>query len=87
MIHFKWGTTVPADEVFISIYTSGYRVVRKFSFNKDQNPEYLTPGDHEYTWNGMDEKKRPLAPGIYLCFINVHVGKKHYEASGKTEIP
>jgi hypothetical protein len=86
-IRFKWGTTVSADEVFLGIYTSGYRVVRKFSFNKKENSEYLASGEHEYTWDGRDINKRPMAPGIYLCFIQVNVGIKRYEASGKTEIP
>ena len=86
-VRFKWGTTCPADEVFLSIYTSGYRIVRKFGFNKKEKSEFLASGEHEYTWDGRDENKRPMAPGIYLCFIQVNVGKKRYEASGKTEVP
>lgn len=86
-VHFSWGTTIPADEAFLKIYTSGFRVVREFVFNRKENPEFLPAGVHDFTWDGKDEQKRAMAPGTYLCFINVNVGKKRYEASGKTEIP
>ena len=69
------------------IYTSGFRLVRDFSFNKIEKPEYLTSGTHEITWDGKDDQMRAMPPGNYLCFISVSVGKKSYEASGKTEIP
>jgi flagellar hook assembly protein FlgD len=86
-VRFGWGTTIPADEVFIKIYTSGFRIVREFQFNKDQNPENLTAGTHDLGWDGKDEEKRPMSPGVYLCFIDVNVDKKRYETSGKTVIP
>ena len=84
---FTWGTTTPADEVFLKIYTSGFRLVREFHFDKDENPENLSADTHELNWDGKDEEKRPMPPGNYLCFIDIKVGKLKYEASGKTEIP
>lgn len=87
VINFSWGTTIPADEAFLKIYTSGFRVVREFYFNKDENSDYLPAGTHDFSWDGKDDNKRPLPPANYLCFIDVNAGKKKYEASGKTEIP
>ncbi len=87
MIRFSWGTTIPSNEAFLRIYTSGFRLVWDVEFNKDNKPEYLTAGTHEDTWDGKDEEGRPMPPGNYLCFITLNVGKKSYEASGKTEIP
>jgi hypothetical protein len=86
-IRFAWGTTVPADEVFLKIYSSGFRIVHEFHFTPKDKPEFLASGGHEAVWDGKDEQRRPMPPGTYLCFINVNVGKKRYEASGKTEIP
>jgi flagellar hook assembly protein FlgD len=86
-IKFQWGTTVPADEVYLKIYTSGFRLVREFHFTSTYGPENLTGGTHEMGWDGKDEEGRPMPPGNYLCFIDINVGKKRYEASGKTEIP
>jgi flagellar hook assembly protein FlgD len=57
------------------------------NFNKDEKPEFLTSGNHETSWNAKDEEDRPMPPGNYLCYISISVGKKTYEASGKTEIP
>ncbi len=87
MIHFSWGTNIPADQAFLRIYTSGFRVVREFDFDKNETPEYLTAGSHDVSWDGKDDNKRPLPPASYLCFIDVNAGKKKYEASSKTEIP
>jgi FlgD Ig-like domain len=86
-IHFAWGTTVPADQVYLWIYTSGFRLVEDFNFNKKKQPENLSLGRHEITWDGKDSQGRRMPPGTYLCFISIHVGDKHYEASGKTEVP
>ena len=86
-VHFGWISNIPADQVFLAVYTSGFRVVRRFNFSKDKNPEELTIGSHDLTWDGKDEEGRPMPPGIYLCFIDMNVGKKKYETSGKTEIP
>ncbi len=63
------------------------RPVVNFEFNKHEKPEYLTAGTHEVVWDGRDEEERPMPPGSYICFISITVGKKTYEASGKTEIP
>ncbi len=86
-IKFSWGTTVPADEAFLKIYTSGMRVVREFYFNKNENQDYLPAGLHELSWDGRDENNRPMPPGNYLCFIDIKSGLKKYESIGKTEIP
>jgi len=61
--------------------------VQDFTFNKDNSPEYLTAGTHEFTWDGKDEQKRPMPPGVYLCFVNARVGNKSYDFGGQTEIP
>ena len=84
---FKWGTTISADEVFLKVYTSGFRIVREFDFNQQERADLLDAGPHDFAWDLRDEEKRPMPPGNYLCFIDVKVGKKRYEASGKTEIP
>lgn len=75
------------DETFLRIYTSGFRTVREFIFNKDQKPEYLTLETHEFAWDGRDEENRSMTPGTYHCIISVRAGKKNYEASGKIDIP
>lgn len=86
-IHFAWGTTIPSSEVFLRVYTSGFRLVWDENFNQDNQPQFLTSGDHDTYWNARDEEERPMPPGNYLCFISITVGKKNYEASSKTEIP
>lgn len=86
-IHFQWGTTIPADEAYLRVFTSGFRLVWEEVFNKDQKPEFLTTDPHDVTWNGRDDQGRPMPPGSYICFISVTVGKKSYESSSKTEIP
>jgi hypothetical protein len=86
-VHFQWGTNVPADEVYLKIYSSGFRVVHGFEFNKEQQPGLLTPGAHEVTWDGRDEQGRRIPPGDYFCFIDVRAGGKRYEASGRVGIP
>ena len=87
LVRFKWGTTVPANEAYLRVYTSGFRLVWEMNFNKDEKPEYLGSGAHEVTWNGKDDEGRPMPPGTYLCFISVTAGKKSYESSSKTEMP
>jgi len=82
-----WGTTAPAKEAYLRVYTSGFRMVWDENFNKDEHPEFLGAGTHETTWNGKDDQGRPMPPGSYICFISVTVGKKSYESSGKTEMP
>ncbi|HVZ81662.1 MAG TPA: hypothetical protein VHE12_12810 [bacterium] len=86
-IHFQWGTTVPADEVYLRVFTSGLRLVWEDTFNKKEKPEFLTIDPHDVTWNGRDDVGRPMPPGYYICFISVTAGKKTYESSSKTEIP
>jgi hypothetical protein len=86
-INFNWGNTLPADEAFLKIYTSGFRIVREFEFSPTESAGYLTAENHEFTWDGKDENARAMPSGIYLCFIELSIGKKQYEASGKTEIP
>lgn len=71
----------------VKVFTSGFRMVRQFSFDLHQQKENLLPGPHEMTWNGKDEQDRPMPPGNYLCFILVETDKKDFEASGKTNIP
>lgn len=78
---------MPADEAYLRVYTSGFRLVWEEDFSKDEKPEYLGAGTHETTWNGRDDEGRPMPPGTYLCFISVTSGKKNYESSSKTEIP
>lgn len=87
VIRFKWGATVKANEVDVKIFTSGFRLVRQFSFDKHVHNENLLPGPHEITWNGRDEEDRAMPSGHYICFILVETDKKDYEASGKTEVP
>jgi len=86
-VRFQWGTNIPADEVFLKIYSSGFRVVHGFQFNRDHQPERLSPGTHEVFWDGRDEQGRKIPPGTYLCFIDVRAGGKRYEASGRVEFP
>lgn len=86
-IHFSWGVNVQVDQVYLKVYTSGFRLVWDENFNKEKRPDYLTSGDHEVTWDGKDEEGRPMPPGLYLCFLDMTAGKKSYESSGKTEIP
>jgi flagellar hook assembly protein FlgD len=78
---------IPSDRVYLKIYSSGFRLVRDFEFNKVDSPDYLTRGTHEFYWDGKDEQNRPMPPGDYICVINVDVKKKVYEASSKTDIP
>ncbi len=86
-LHFKWGTNIPAEQVFVKVFSNGFRIVFGLEFNKGQQPEFLTAGEHETVWDGKDEEKRRMPPGNYLCFIEVRAGGKSYEASGKTDIP
>lgn len=86
-IHFSWGVNVQVDQVYLKVYTSGFRLVWDESFGKEKRPDYLTSGDHEVTWDGKDEEGRPMPPGLYLCFLDMTAGKKNYQSSGKTEIP
>jgi len=86
-ISFSWGVNIPADRVFLKIYSSGFRLARDFEFNKLDSPDYLTKGAHEFFWDAKDEQGRPMPPGSYLCFIDINVKKKVYEASSKTMIP
>ena len=87
LIRFKWGATVKVKEVDVKIFTSGFRLVRQFSFDRLNHNEYLLSGPHDITWNGKDEEDRAMPSGVYICFILVETDKKDYEASGKTEIP
>jgi len=86
-VRFSWGTTIPADEAYLRVYTSGFRLVWEENYNSKEKPENLTSGGHETVWNGKDDEGRIMPPGTYLCFISLTVGKKTYEASGKTEMP
>ncbi len=86
-IQFNWGSTIQSEEVSIKIYTSGFRLVRAFSFDKREHPENLDAGIHDLTWDGRDEGGHPMPTGNYFCFININAGKKTYEASGRTNIP
>ncbi len=78
---------MPADEVSLRVYTSGFRLVQKFAFNSEDGEDQLNDGIHMYLWDGLDEVKRSVPPGNYLCFITVYVGKKKYEAAGQFEVP
>ena len=86
-VRFSWGTTIPADEAYLRVYTSSFRLVWEENYNSKEKPENLTSGGHETVWNGKDDEGRIMPPGTYLCFISLTVGKKTYEASGKTEMP
>ncbi|HTA76195.1 MAG TPA: hypothetical protein VK791_03440 [bacterium] len=86
-IKFEWGTTIKSKETNVKIFTSGFRMVRQFSFDRNTHPENLNPGQHEMTWDGKDEEDRAMPPGNYLCFIVVETEKKDYESSAKTNIP
>jgi flagellar hook assembly protein FlgD len=86
-IKFHWGLTMRAQAVNVKIFTSGFRMVRQFSFEKHQHEDNLLPGEHEMTWDGRDEEDRRMPPGNYLCFIEAETEKKTYEASSKTNIP
>jgi len=86
-IKFQWGTTVSAQEINVKVFTSGFRLVRQFSFDKHQHNENLSPGEHEMSWDGRDEQNRAMPPGNYLCFIIVETENKNYDASAKTNIP
>jgi len=87
LVHFVWATTIAADETYVRVYSSGFRLVWEVNFNKNEKPENLTLGSHEAAWNGQDDEGRSMPPGTYLCFVSLTVGKKSYEASGKTDIP
>lgn len=76
-----------AREVDVKVFTSGFRIVRQFSFDQHVQKENLIAGPHDMTWNGKDEQDRAMPPGNYLCYILVQTDKKDYEASGKTNIP
>jgi flagellar hook assembly protein FlgD len=86
-IKFQWETTMKAKEVDVKIFTSGFRIVRQFSFDQHHQTDNLKAGSHDMAWNGKDEEDRPMPPGVYLCFILVQTAEKDYEASGKTNIP
>jgi flagellar hook assembly protein FlgD len=73
--------------VYLKIYSSGFRLVRDFEFNKLDSPDFLTRGTHKFYWDGKEEQNRRMPPGSYLCFIDINSKKKVYEASSKTEVP
>jgi len=86
-IKFQWGTTIKAREINIKIFTSGFRLVEQFSFDKQAHSENLSAGEHEMSWDGKDEQGRAMPSGNYLCFVVIETEKKDYEASAKTNIP
>jgi len=87
LIHFQWGTTMQVQEVNLSVYTSSFRIIRRFTFSPLNQVEYLAVGVHEFVWDGQDEEGRPLVPGTYLCFIGAKLGKINYESSGDFSTP
>ena len=68
LIKFSWGTTIPADEASLKVFTSGFRVVREFFFNKGENPEYLSSGTHDFSWDGRDDQSKTPAAGNLSLF-------------------
>lgn len=86
-IRFRWGVNVQADEVFLKVYSSGFRLVHGWHFNTKEGREYLIAGSHEFLWDGRDGYGRRFPPGLYLCFIDIRVGERHFESSGRTGIP
>ncbi len=86
-IKFKWDSTFKAKEVDVKIFTTGFRLVRQFNYDKHEHGENLNPGEHEIYWDGKDEEDRPMPAGNYLCFIEAMAEKRSYEASAMTNIP
>lgn len=71
----------------MKIFTSGFRLVRQFNFDKHEHGENLNTGEHDMSWDGKDEQDRSMPSGTYLCFIMIETEKKTYEASAETHIP
>jgi hypothetical protein len=86
-IKFHWGSTFKSREVDVKIFTTGFRLVRQFNFDRHEHGENLNPGEHEMSWDGRDDEDRPMPAGNYMCFIEVSAEKKTYEASAMTHIP
>jgi hypothetical protein len=86
-IKFRWGSTFKSREVDVKVFTTGFRLVRQFNFDRHEHGENLNPGEHEMSWDGKDEEDRPMPAGNYMCFIEVSAEKKTYAASAMTHIP
>lgn len=63
-------TTIQFDmlsgsEVNISIYNSIGQIIKKYSFS------FLNAGTHFIQWDGMDDYRKQMSSGFYICKMNV----------------
>ena len=82
-----WNLTSPVDRLNVKVFTSSFRMLKRFPLNLKAMPDYFKAGDHDLIWDGLDDRGRHLVPGRYYLFLTIGKGKLKLSAEDQVDQP
>jgi len=86
-VTFEWNFTMPVDHLQLKVFTSGFRLLKGFSFDPVKEPNRFKPGIQSMVWDGLDDRRKDLIPGTYFIFLTAKKGKNSYSGQVQVQAP
>jgi hypothetical protein len=71
----------------VKVFTSSFRMLKRFSWDPKTQASLYKIGSHEITWDGLDDRGRHLIPGRYYLFLSAEKGKAKFTAEDQVDQP
>jgi len=86
-VTLSWVTTAEMTRLHAKVFTSSFRLLKRFPIRKEDSPDLFKAGAHQLVWDGLDDRGRALVAGRYYLFLSAEKGKLKFSAETQVEQP
>jgi hypothetical protein len=83
----RWAFTSDMKHLQIKLFTSSFRMLKRFPMSLESHKLFYQTGTHELSWDGLDDRGRHLVTGRYYLFLSADQGKIKYTAESQVDQP
>jgi hypothetical protein len=73
-VTLSWVTTAEMTRLHAKVFTSSFRLLKRFPIRKEDSPDLFKAGAHQLVWDGLDDRGRALVAGRYYLFLSAEKG-------------
>jgi hypothetical protein len=82
-----WENAMAVDRYQLKVFTSSFRLLKSFPFDKETQKDLHGIGLQSLTWDGLDDRGNSLPPGTYYLFLGARMGKGTFTTKTQVKAP
>jgi flagellar hook assembly protein FlgD len=86
-VTLRWELTADMLRLQVKVFTSSFRMLKRFPMDIKKTPELFKTGTHEIIWDGLDDRGQHLISGRYYLFLSANKGKLSFSAEDQVNQP